>query len=146
MRRATTADVRLLLPLFQNEADNFLATGNRIVEKDRIASWIESEDQEAFIVMNGEKAAAYGEIWIDDAEEDLEFAHLMTAPEFRGQGFGKQVLKGLLDEAKRYSYPFIYIRVLPENHSAIKLYQSFGFEEIEPFDEIYTWMKRKNNK
>ncbi|EIA21633.1 GNAT family N-acetyltransferase [Listeria fleischmannii] len=144
MKKVEESDLRQILPLFQNEADNYLATNKRIIQESDLRSWLKTDDQVPFVSFEAGHPVAYGEIWIDDEEGDLEFAHLITAQDYRGQGYGKKLVQSLLEEAKKYPYDDIFIRVLPENSHAIKLYVSLGFEEIQPFDERYFWMKRKN--
>ncbi len=144
MKKVEESDIIRILPLFQNEADNYMATNKRIIEKADIFSWFKTPDQIPFVAYEEDIPTAYGEIWVDEEEGDLELAHLITSQEMRGQGYGRKLVEDLLEEAKTFPYDDIFIRVLPENTRAIKLYKSFGFEEIKPFDDRYIWMKRKN--
>ncbi|WP_167630481.1 GNAT family N-acetyltransferase [Listeria valentina] len=146
MKRVTQADVTAILPLFQNEADNYLATGTRRIERSEILTWVEAEEKDLFILYEREKVAAYGEIWVDETEGTLEFAHLLVAPQFRLAGFGKRLLEGLLVEAKKYPYDEIFLRVLPENKAVLDFFRQFGFVVHTPLFEGSIWMKRKNLK
>lgn len=146
MKRVTQADVTAILPLFQNEADNYLATGTRRIERSEILTWVEEEEKDLFILYEREKVAAYGEIWMDETEGTLEFAHLLVAPEFRLAGFGKRLLEGLLLEAKKYPYDEIFLRVLPENKAVLDFFRQFGFAVLTSPFEGSIWMKRKNLK
>lgn len=146
MKRVTKADVTAILPLFQSEADNYLATGKRRIEREEILAWIEAEEKAAFVLYERGKAAAYGEIWLDETEGTLEFAHLLVAVEFRSMGFGQMLLEGLFVEAKKYPYDEIFLRVLPENQTALDFFRQFGFAKLTSPFEGEIWMKRKNLK
>ena len=50
---------------------------------------------------------------------------LVIMPEFQRQGIGRQALGLILNDLK--DVKFIELVTHPENHSAIKLYESFGF-------------------
>ena len=66
-----------------------------------------------------------------------ELKSMRAAPEFRGKGAGKAMLVHLMDEAERRGYHWLGLetgRPAPFQ-PAVKLYESFGFGECEPFAE-----------
>ncbi len=66
-----------------------------------------------------------------------ELKSMRAAPEFRGKGAGKAMLVHLMDEAERRGYCWLGLetgRPAPFQ-PAVKLYESFGFGECEPFAE-----------
>lgn len=50
-------------------------------------------------------------------------------PEFRGQGIGSQLLKAVLDQAKKFGLEKIELNVYSSNAPAIALYKKLGFEQ-----------------
>ena len=50
-------------------------------------------------------------------------------PSLRGHGFGKQIIKYLIEWFEKKGILDIQLNVYPQNINAIKLYQSFGFTE-----------------
>jgi len=51
-------------------------------------------------------------------------------PEFRGQGFGKDLLRAFLTEMKGRNVETITLEVRIDNLIAISLYEKFGFEQV----------------
>jgi GNAT superfamily N-acetyltransferase len=68
--------------------------------------------------------------------EDIgEIKRMYVRPEFRGEGIGKELLKVLLDEARKIGYSRVRLdsaRFMKEAHS---LYRSMGFQDIDPYPE-----------
>ncbi|MEY4994541.1 MAG: tRNA ((37)-N6)-threonylcarbamoyltransferase complex transferase subunit TsaD [Actinomycetota bacterium] len=56
---------------------------------------------------------------------------------YRGQGLGKRLLENLVSQAKKLGSEQILLEVRVDNESAIKLYQSFGFERIDVRKRYY---------
>lgn len=107
-----------------------------------VAGWSEADDVEAFVFADAADGppVAYGELWLDHEEGDLELAHLLVAPERRGQGLGRAFVRALAEQA-RQAHPelsLVLLRVEPENARAIRAYAAAGFVPV-PFDEQETW-------
>jgi len=62
-----------------------------------------------------------------------EIKRMYVKPNFRGQGFGRQMLLKAIEEAKRLGYRFLRLDTIPDMESAIRLYLSVGFYEIEDY-------------
>lgn len=61
---------------------------------------------------------------------------LMIAKNHQGKGYGRAALHLIIDELKRLYQPdSIYISFEPDNVSARKLYESFGFQDTGEVDE-----------
>jgi GNAT superfamily N-acetyltransferase len=58
---------------------------------------------------------------------------LYLAPEGRGQGMGRRLVRAAMDEARRLGYREIRLDTLPALAAAIALYTSEGFGQCEPF-------------
>ena len=68
---------------------------------------------------------------------DASFSHIveiMIAPAFRGQGIGSEMLRGLMDEAKRDGIP-LQLTVNKNNVNARRLYTRLGFK-VTGDDEV----------
>jgi RimJ/RimL family protein N-acetyltransferase len=107
-----------------------------------VAGWSEADDVEAFVYTETADGppVAYGELWLDDEEGDLELARLLVAPERRGQGVGRRFVRDLADQARRThpELPLVLLRVHPENVRAIRAYTAAGFVDV-PADEQPAW-------
>jgi RimJ/RimL family protein N-acetyltransferase len=143
-----------LLPFFTDDAAlvSSWAVGDEVVRAwcavegdavpaDVVAGWSRADDVEAYMFGDPEEAPiAYGELWLDDEEGEVELARLLVAPERRGQGFGQALVRALVEQARRThpELPDIILRVRPENTQAIRAYAAAGFEPV-PLDEQATW-------
>lgn len=83
----------------------------------------------SFVLVQGEPLA-YGELWMDQGEQEVELARLIVAPERRQQGWGRQLVKALLVEARRTGLPNAFLRVRPDNDPAIRCYLATGFVRV----------------
>ncbi|MDR1919618.1 MAG: GNAT family N-acetyltransferase [Tannerellaceae bacterium] len=64
---------------------------------------------------------------------------VIVLPEYRGQGVGRQLLNGIIDEAAKRGASRLTLEVRKDNLVAQRLYQSLGFEETSP--SMYYWRK-----
>lgn len=67
---------------------------------------------------------------------EASLLNIAIAPEFQGQGFGKQLLEQYLSEMKLKQASEVWLEVRESNKIAIKLYESIGFNE---FDRRYDY-------
>lgn len=59
---------------------------------------------------------------------------IMTFPQFRSHGYGKYLLKYVLDDLKiRYKVKHFCLACILNNHAAMNLYRSFGFSPMSTF-------------
>jgi GNAT superfamily N-acetyltransferase len=52
-----------------------------------------------YLFLDGETPIGYGELWLDDDEDEVELARIIVAPEHRGKGLGYQLVQALLARA-----------------------------------------------
>lgn len=60
-------------------------------------------------------------------------AHILNvcvAEEFRCRGFGRHMMQHLIERARGLGVRDAYLEVRPSNTTAIRLYQSMGFEQV----------------
>ena len=113
--------------------------GDRVLA-DVVAGWSEADDVEAYLLSDGGVPVAYGELWLDDEEGEVELARLLVAPERRGQGVGRALTRALSARAQEThpELPAVFLRVRPENVPAISCYTAAGFVDV-PEDEQASW-------
>ncbi len=77
-----------------------------------------------------------GAVWVrimDDyghVDDQTPSLAISLYPEYRGQGFGTQLLNQMLDMLRRKGYPQVSLSVQKENY-ALRMYQKAGFETVE---------------
>ncbi len=111
------------------------------VPADVVAGWSAADDVEAYLFGESDDApVAYGELWLDDEEGEVELARLLVAPDLRGQGIGRALVTALVGQARRShpELPDVILRVRPENEQGIRAYAAAGFVAV-PADEQVVW-------
>ena len=114
-------------------------------------SWRQvADDIRSYLLFDGDRAVGYGEVWLDDDEDEVELARIIVDPEVRGKGIGLELVRALLGPALAAGYPEVFLRVRPDNEVAIRTYQRVGFADVpqELMDEwnaqqpmAYRWMR-----
>jgi GNAT superfamily N-acetyltransferase len=94
-------------------------------------AWSAEEGVHPYGLFDGDALVAYGELWIDDDEEEVELARLIVDPARRGAGTGRALVAALTGRARETGRP-IYMRVHPANAAALRCYASGGFVPVDP--------------
>jgi ribosomal protein S18 acetylase RimI-like enzyme len=104
-----------------------------------VAAWAAAADVEAFLLLDagadgGEEPVAYGELWVDEAEGEVELARLIVDPAHRGRGVGRALARALAARARddHPALPLVALRVLPDNAAALRAYAAAGFVRVDP--------------
>ncbi|HEX6708978.1 MAG TPA: GNAT family N-acetyltransferase [Rubrobacter sp.] len=112
--------------------------------------WHAGPDVKPYVLCDGDALIGYGEVWIDEAENEVELGRIIVDPASRGQGVGKRFVRLLLERASQSGFPDAFVRVVPGNGAAIACYRSAGFSRVpeaereeynrgQPVD--YIWMR-----
>jgi putative acetyltransferase len=62
-----------------------------------------------------------------------EMKRLYVRPSARGLGLGRTLVTQILQDAKAFGYSEVVLDTLPSMIEAQRLYEQFGFREIEPY-------------
>ena len=111
--------------------------------------WHAEPDVRPYVLCDGEEPVGYGEVWIDEPEQEVELARIIVSPDRRGRGVGQRLVRLLLERASLVGLPDAFVRVVPENGSALACYRGAGFSPVsesereefnrgQPVD--YVWM------
>lgn len=88
-----------------------------------------------FLALADEKIA--GCIALRKLEEEIcEMKRLFVRQEFRSQNIGRLLIEKIISEAKALGYQKMRLDTYPQKMAkAVKLYESYGFQEIKPYYE-----------
>jgi RimJ/RimL family protein N-acetyltransferase len=111
--------------------------------------WHAEPDVQPYVLCDGEEPVGYGEVWIDEPEQEVELARIIVSSDYSGHGMCRHLVRLLLEQASRAGLPDAFVRVVPENGAALACYRGAGFSPIpepereefnrgQPVD--YVWM------
>src|SRR5882757_6197054 len=81
-----------------------------------VDSWRKvADDIAAYLYFDGANPVGYGELWLDDEEDEVELARIIVAPELRGKGIGTDFVRALLQRALAAGHSDVFLRVRPDN-------------------------------
>jgi [ribosomal protein S18]-alanine N-acetyltransferase len=109
------------------------------VPVEEVLGWWATEDVTPWLMTDADGAlTGYGEIWVEEDEDEVELARLIVPPDLRGRGLGKQLVRALLPKAAETGMGTTFLRVMPDNDVAIGCYLACGFERLGP-EESAVW-------
>lgn len=62
--------------------------------------------------------------------EEAHILNLCISPDYRRMGFGRQLLRHLLEMSASSAVRDVFLEVRPSNEAALKLYRQHGFEQV----------------
>lgn len=102
------------------------------VTTETVLGWWRQPDVSPRLVLDADKVpVAYGEVWDDEEEDEVELARLIVDPSRRREGIGHHLVEILLDLARRHHRSECFLRVVPDNTAARALYRRAGFIEVD---------------
>lgn len=90
---------------------------------------------ECWVLATRDRIVAHGVLSVG-----VEEAHVLTLcvhPEFRRQGYGRRMLRHLLDKGARKDARVCFLEVRPSNAEARQLYVSMGFVQVGERRQYY---------
>lgn len=67
--------------------------------------------------------------------QTCEMKRLYVRPAFRGRGVGERLVEKAITEAKEIGYKAMLLDTLPFLQSALRLYEKYGFYEIDSYND-----------
>ncbi|MFJ8295369.1 GNAT family N-acetyltransferase [Streptomyces sp. NPDC094447] len=95
-----------------------------------ITAWNRDGDVQAHVLVEDDKVVGYGELWFDAEEDEVELARIIVAPDSRGKGVGRVLVRGLFARALGEGFTDVFMRVHPDNENALRCYRGAGFAPV----------------
>jgi ribosomal protein S18 acetylase RimI-like enzyme len=97
-----------------------------------VTDWQREDDVQAHVLLDDDgRLVAYGELWCDAEENEVELARIIVAPDARGKGVGRVLVRELLVRAREAGFADVLIRVHPDNERALRCYRGAGFVPVD---------------
>jgi ribosomal protein S18 acetylase RimI-like enzyme len=115
-----------------------------------LAGWHADSDITGHLLLRDGAPVAYGELWVEADEDEVELAHLVVDPSLRREGLGRALALELVTAAGAFQKSDLFLRVRPDNEVGIGCYRSVGFVAVSPDEETafnagqpaaYHWMR-----
>ena len=127
------AQARLLFEEYAEELNLDLSFQNFSEEIENIQKQYSRPEGVVYIVYDS-KGVPVGCVGVRSLEGDIcELKRMYLRDSSRGRGIGNQMLRQAIDAGIRLGYKKMRLDTLPTMLSAVKLYEKFGFYEIEPY-------------
>ncbi|MGH1564255.1 GNAT family N-acetyltransferase [Mumia sp. DW29H23] len=103
-------------------------------DPDRVRRWWRDDDVRPWLLVDERSASpvAYGEVWVDEGEDEAEIARVLVDPAARGRGMGRRLVTLLAADARALGLSSCFVRVNPANDAALAAYRSAGFVDVDP--------------
>lgn len=98
-------------------------------------SELENPNSTYIVAKSDDEIVGFAGIW--KAYDDVHITNIVTRKDFRNQGIGSQLLKELINLAKKTNFETLTLEVNENNNSAIHLYEKFGFSTIGTRKKYY---------
>ena len=119
-----------------------------IIEKPELVLYYQnfgSEDAD-YCIVSEENGKVVGAVWtriMNDyghVDDDTPSLSISLLPDFRSRGYGRAMMKAILELLKEKGYEKVSLSVQKENY-AVKMYQSLGFQIWDDRDEEYIMIR-----
>lgn len=89
-----------------------------------------------FLLIENEQPVAYGHL---EDEGGCVWLGICVLPDYYGKGYGKLMMRALVDNAKKLNVNTISLTVDKVNEAAIRLYEHFNFQKLDSVDSYYKY-------
>lgn len=115
------------------EAGRWCSVAAHPFPAEQVRDWWAGDDVQPWLLVEGPDAVpiAYGEVWLDAEEDEVELARLIVDPQRRRTGVGRRLVAELVGAAERTGLAGCLLRVAPDNAPALGLYRAAGFAEVD---------------
>ena len=100
-----------------------------------VLEWWSDDDVRPWLLEVDGRPCAYGELWLDRDEDEVELARLIVPEPLRGQGYGGLLTRLLMSEAATTGLTTTMLRTTPDNSVAIACYLANGFVRLSEAEE-----------
>ncbi len=100
----------------------------------KIAARSQSDEDRAYIALDGEKIVAYFFLWW--YQTSYPILGLGIADEYQGQGLGPQIMARLIEDGKQSGCDAIELTTALDNKRAFGIYEKVGFKCLGQVDNI----------
>ncbi|MEO7917365.1 MAG: ribosomal protein S18-alanine N-acetyltransferase [Dokdonella sp.] len=83
---------------------------------------------DCWLLVADDETVGYGIVSV--AADEAHLLNICISPSHQGYGYGRQLLLGLVQLARRRKAERLYLEVRPSNERAIALYKTAGFCEV----------------
>ncbi len=96
----------------------------------RQSFWEEASHEHTlyWLALDEEKVIGYAGCWILAGEAQI--TNVAISPEYQGKGVGTQLMKSMIEVAKKRGATAMTLEVRPSNASALALYKKFGLKSV----------------
>jgi UDP-2,4-diacetamido-2,4,6-trideoxy-beta-L-altropyranose hydrolase len=133
IRRATTADCKLLWELANDPAVRALAFSTASIPWEDHVAWFESKMQTAtcHILIGEAQGAVAGQVRVDERPDGQGEIDVSVAREFRGEGVGSRLIDLAVHELfASTAMSRIHAYILPQNTASQRAFENAGFQKV----------------
>lgn len=113
------------------EADVWASRAEHPFPSAAITGWWDDDDVSPWVLLDPDgHLVAYGEIWDDEEEDEVELARLIVDPGRRREGIGRRLVDALVTRMRAGGRAACFLRVAPSNTAALALYRASGFVDV----------------
>ena len=126
IRPATLDDKEALISIIASDM------GDQEDAREMVEKLFAAPDQQLYLATLGDQPL--GTLRLDNQDEAVGIYGFVVRPEYRGRGYGRQMLEYVIRRVTDEGPRPIMLEVETENHNAIGLYESCGFQRVTTYN------------
>lgn len=116
------------------------------IAKQVFPKFISLEPPEGLILVLEDEGKPVGVGRLSIIKDDIaEINNMYISPDYRGHGYGKQILYNLIEKAKEFEYHTLRLDTSSYSKAAQSIYKKAGFEEIDYYESTEHGRQAKND-
>ncbi len=103
----------------------------------RLQQQLQNENSFFYFLKQDEQVVGYLKLNINDAQSEdqggdaLEIERIYVRPDYKRQGYGRQLMDYAIKRAYQLDKKFVWLGVWEYNHAAQKFYETMGFKQFD---------------